>query len=244
MIFRCALVLLLLLPAMAGAADFPAGSECALLGTGDVVADYRKLADLPAAALAGLVGQSFTLRVDDPNEDRWDAEPLSGGRQRLVYRMGRNHVTEGWNWHPEADPAREDYYRYKYLPLGQRETETAPAQDVYDPAIRASYMMRSMRRDAYYFAFDNPHDFYTRNDEDDGFAAEVAGTGVKTDFALVARGRFAAPFRAESGTYWRADPGRPVDLWLKNRYFMGRLETLWFCGSDGKILGRLDKPRN
>lgn len=238
---RLALILLLAVPILAGAADFPAGSECALLGAGDVVADYRRLADLPATALAGLAGQPFTLRVDDPNADRWDVEPLAGGRQRLVYRMGRNHVTEGWNWHPEADPAHEDYYRYKYLPLGQRETETAPAQSVYDPAIRDSYTMRSMRRDAYYVAFDNPHDFYPRNDEDDGFAVEMAGTDAKSDFALVVRGRFAAPFRAESGTYWRANPGRPVDLWLKNRYFMGRLETLWFCSPEGHILGKLGK---
>lgn len=238
---RFVLALLLALPALAGAGDFPAGSECALLGAGDVAADYRRLADLPAAVLAGLVGQPFTYRVDDPNEDRWDAEPRPGGRQRIVYRMGRNHVTEGWNWHPEADPAREDYYRIKYLPLGQRQTETAPAQTVYDPAIRGSYTMTFVRRDAYYFAFDNPQDFYPRNDEDDGFGIETDGPGLKTEFALVARGRYAAPFRAESGTYWRAEPGRPTDLWLKNRYFMGRLETLWFCTPDGQILGRLGK---
>lgn len=240
MVARLALVLLLALPALAGAGEFPAGSECALLGAGDVVADYRRLADLPAASLAGLVGQSFTFRVDDPTADRWDVEPLPGGRQRLVYRMGRNHVTEGWNWHPEADPAREDYYRIKFLPLGQRETETAPAQEVYNPAIRASYTMRFVRRDAYYFAFDNPYAFYPRDEEDAGFAIEVAESG-RTEFALVARGSYAAPFRAESGTYWRAQPAQPVDLWLKNRYFMGRLETVWFCGMDGRLLGKLGK---
>jgi hypothetical protein len=240
MLLRFALVLLLALPAMAGAAYFPAGSECALLGAGDVVADYRKLADLPAAALAGLVGQTFTLRVDDPNEDRFDVEPLPGGRQRLVYRMGRNHVTEGWNWHPEADREREDYYRIKYLPLGQRETETAPPQTVYDPAIRGSYTMTFVRRDAYYFAFDNPYDFYPRNDEDDGFSVETSAADVK-EFALVARGRYVEPFRAESGTYWRAEPARRVDLWLKNRYFMGKLETLWFCSPDGRLLGKVGK---
>lgn len=239
MFARLALVLLLALPALAGAADFPAGSACALLEAGDVVADYRKLAELPAAALAGLAGQGFTMRVDEPMADRYDIEVLPDGRQRLVYRMGRNDVTEGWNWHPEADPGREDYYRYKLLPLGQRETETAPARIEHDAAY-GDFEVKFRRRDMYYFAFDNPYDFYARNDADDGFAV-IVPAGAEPRFELVARGRFAAPFRSESNTYWRAIPAQPVDLWMKNRYFMGRLETLWFCDADGRILGKLGK---
>lgn len=233
---------LLVLAVLAGAgyaADFPAGSACAELLAGDVVDVYRKLADMPEAALAGLAGKGFTVRVDDPNEDRWEVEPLPSGRVRLVYRMGRNDVTEGWNWHPEADREREDYYRYKYLPLGRRETETAPPRIEPDAAY-GPFEVSYRRRDAYYFAFDNPYDFYARNDADDGFSVEVAASGVER-FHLVARGRHEAPFRAESGTYWRAIPAQPVDLWLKNRYVMGRLDTLWFCGEDGRILGRLGK---
>jgi hypothetical protein len=239
MFARYVLVLLLALPALAGAADFPAGSACALLGAGDIVDEYRRLAELPTAALAGLAGQGFTLQVDDPAEDRRDIERLPDGRVRLVYRMGRNDVTEGWNWHPEADLQREDYYRYKYLPLGQRETEIAPPRVEPDPAY-GDFRVTYRRRDAYYFAFDNPYDFYPRNDADDGFAIEVAEASLSR-FHLLAHGRFAAPWRAESSTYWRAIPAQPVDLWMKNRYFMGRLETLWFCSDDGRILGRADR---
>jgi hypothetical protein len=239
MLARSVLVLLLALPLLAGAGGFPPGSECALLGAGDVVADYRRLADLPPAALAGLAGQVFILRVEDAEADRRSVERHADGKARLTYRMGRNDVTEGWNWHPEAERAREDYYRYKFLPLGRREAETAPPRTIADPAygdFRASFR----QRDAYYFAFDNPYDFYARNDADDGFAVDAAAFAGE-GFHLVARGRFAAPFRAESGTYWRALPAQPVDLWLKNRYFMGRLETLWFCGDDGRIVGKLGK---
>lgn len=234
----------LLLPAIAAsaaAADFPVGSACAALGAQDVVAAYGQLAVRPAAALAELEGREFTLRVDEPTADRWDREALPSGQQRLMYRMGRNDVTEGWNWHPEAVPLGGDYYHYKYLPVGQRETEVAPPRLEPDPAY-GSFQVSYRRRDAYYFAFDNPYDFYPRNDEDLGFAAEVPAAAVgEASFHLVARGRFAAPWRAESGTYWRAIPAQPVDLWLKNRYFMGRLETLWFCSDDGRILVKLGK---
>jgi hypothetical protein len=236
---RIAVLLLSVLPAVAGAADFPAGSACAALGAGDIVASYRQLAEWSATNLNALDGQPFTVRVDEPMADRWTVEPLAAGRMRFTYRMGRNDVTEGWNWHPEADREREDYYRYKYLPLGQRETETAPPRTEPDPAY-GDFRVTYRRRDAYYFAFDNPYDFYARNDADDGFAVEVAAGEVK-QFHLVARGRYTAPHRAESNTYWRAIPAQPVDLWLKNRYFMGKLETLWFCTDDGRVLAKLGK---
>lgn len=239
MLLRLALAALLALPLLAGAGEFPPGSECALLGAGDAVTDYHRLAEMPEAALAGLAGQAFVLRVDDPVADRWSVEPLARGGGRLTYRMGRNDVTEGWNWHPAADRTREDYYRYKYLPLGQRETETAPPRIESDPAY-GDFSVSYRRRDAYYFAFDNPYAFYARNDADDGFAVDAAAF-AGGGFHLVARGRFAAPFRAESSTYWRAIPAQPVDLWLKNRYLMGQLDTLWFCGADGRILARLGK---
>lgn len=230
--------------AMPVAAEFPAGSACAALGATDVVASYRQLAALDAAGLTGLAGQAFTLAVDDPMPDRWEREALPSGQLRLTYRMGRNHVTEGWNWHPQADPAREDYYRYKYLPLGEREAEVAPPRSESDIPGR-SFEAKVVRRDAYYFAFDNPYEFYARNDADDGFAAEVSShvssqvADTHARFHLVARGRFAAPWRAASTTYWRAIFSAPVERTLKNYYFMGRLETLWFCSDDGRILAKL-----
>lgn len=238
---RLAFALALALSGPARAADFPPGSACAALGALDAVVAYARLAERPAAALDQLRDEAFTLHVDDPAADRWDRGLLPFGRLRLTYRMGRNDVTEGWNWHPEATPMVEDYYRYKYLPLGQRETEVAPPRIEPDPAY-GSFKVSYRRRDAYYFAFDNPHDFYPRNDEDLGFSAEVPADALGDGaFHLVVRGRFAAPWRAESSTYWRAIPAQPVDLWLKNRYFMGRLETLWFCADDGRVLARLGK---
>lgn len=243
MLRRLASVLLLALPTVAAAVDavapfFPAGSACAALGATDVVAAYRQLAALDTAGLAHLQGQAFTVKVDDPMPDRWEREALPSGQLRLTYRMGRNHVTEGWNWHPQADPAREDYYRYKYLPLGEREAEVAPPRREADIPGR-SFEAKVVRRDAYYFAFDNPYEFYARNDADGGFASDIAAPAGDAAFHLVARGRFTAPWRAASTTYWRAIFSAPVERTLKNYYFMGRLETLWFCSDDGRILAKL-----
>lgn len=225
-------------PAWAAAGGFPAASECALLGTGEVAAEYRQLAAVPVAEAERLADRPFVVAVHDAAEDRREVEVRANGKRRLLYRMDRNHVTEGWNWHPEADPAREDYYRYKFLPLGEQETETASPRFEVEPAT-GGFEVRFVRRDAFYFAFDNPYDFYARDEEDGGFTVETAIPVER--FVLIARGRHAAPYRAESTTYWRAQPSRRVDLTLKNRYFMGRLETLWFCSEDGSILGRLGK---
>jgi hypothetical protein len=137
---------------------------------------------------------------------------------------------------------REDYYRYKYLPLGEREAEVAPPRSESDIPGR-SFEAKVVRRDAYYFAFDNPYEFYARNDADDGFAAEVSShvssqvADTHARFHLVARGRFAAPWRAAH--HLLAGDFSPVERTLKNYYFMGRLETLWFCSDDGRILAKL-----
>jgi hypothetical protein len=228
---------LLFLPA-AAAASFPAGSECAGLGMVDAVESFRRLSETASEELPGLDGQKFTLQIDDPFADRMETQVLELGKWRLMYRMGRNHVTEAWSWRAAAEPQSGDYYRYQYLPLGQRETEVMSPRVETDPAV-GSYMVSIVRRDAYYFAFDNPYDFFSRNDADGGFA--IVATLPTTGFALVVRGRYAAPRHSESTTYWRADPASRVDLTLKNRYFVGQLETLWFCGTDGRVLGTLGK---
>lgn len=31
--------------------------------------------------------------------------------------MAFNHLTEGWNWHPEAKENNDDDYKFKYLPI-------------------------------------------------------------------------------------------------------------------------------
>lgn len=240
--FALSFAALLAMPAVAAAAGFafPVGTACAALGGTDVVTDYHTLAARPASELPSLAGQSFTVPVDDATADRWAVETIAADKVRLMYRMGRNHVTEGWNWHPQADPARADYYRYKYLPLGEREAEVAPPRMESDLPGR-HFEAKVVRRDAYYFAFDNPYEFYARNEADDGFAVDVAHqvAGPLMRFHLVARGRFAAPWRAASTTYWRAIFSAPVERTLKNYYFIGRLETLWFCSDDGRILAKL-----
>lgn len=243
--WRAALPALLLLPLTAAAGPaFPPGSECAAAQGADIAARYAQLAALPEAQLEALRDTPFAVAVDDADGESGSVRhDERGGVLRLLYRMNFNNVAEGWSWQPQADPAREDYYRYKFLPLGTREAETAPARIEEDLPGRAREV-RTIRRDAYYFAFDNPYELYARHEADDdtGFAADVKlPPAAARTVRLVALGRWTTPFRAESTTYWRATDSRPVNLTLKNRYFMGRLEAVWFCDAEGRVLARLQR---
>lgn len=155
------------------------------------------------------------------------------GRLRILYRMGFNHVTEGWNWQPLADPAREDYYRYKYL------RSRSVVED------RGSYENTSLfggpreiplqwQHDSF-FAFDNPYDFFPRPAGDDGgFATEVAVSnddGARLaggQLRMALKGTLHPPCIADSTTFWKATFSRPVELTLRKRYLIGRLEEIWF----------------
>jgi len=74
-------------------------------------------------------------------------------RLHLHYPMAFNQLTEGWSWRPLADPASEDYYRFKYLPLGSVNEE----RDSYvgEDKIGEPETMRVLWRYDYFLAFDN-----------------------------------------------------------------------------------------
>lgn len=170
---------------------------------------------------------------------------FEGGRLHVLYRMAFNQITEGWNWHPEADPGSEDYYRYKYLPLDsvmeerdgyRHEDKPGEPQDV---AVRWRY--------DYFFGFDNLYDFYPRvADDDAGFAADIPVTAAQAerlahgDLRMALRGRLAGQCLSQSTTFWKATYSRPVDFTLKKRYLIGRLEAvLFYDAATGEVLAQL-----
>lgn len=198
-------------------------------------------------AVAAVRGdQSFAVAVDLGDENLSLA--YEGGRLRLLYRMNFNNIAEGWSWQPLADPAREDYYRYKFLPLGTVEREVGAPYIQEDMPGRPREVRRKWRYD-YFLAFENPYDFYTRPtvEDDAGFAAELPMGEAEARalmqpgrIGLLAWARAAQPAQSESTTFWKATDGKPVDLTLKNRYLMGRLEALAFIdNTDGRVLVRL-----
>lgn len=153
----------------------------------------------------------------------------------IRYVMTGNHVTEGWNWDPHADPQSSDYYRYKYLPLRDITVEKTPT-DVW----KFEYMV----------TFANLYDFYPRSfDDDAGFVAEVALPAaaalplMQGNLRMLAICRLAAPWHTQSGTFWKATDTAPYDYTLKKRYLFADLLEVWFYDyRDGAVLARL-KPR-
>lgn len=167
------------------------------------------------------------------------------GRLRVFYTMQFNDLTEGWNWHPEEVSAGRDYYTYKYLPLGSTH-ESRGSYRTTDPEGRALEYPIRWRWD-YFFAFDNPYDFYPRDAGDAaGFVAEfsVSATDAerlrKSDLRMSLRGSLLANCLSESTTFWKATVSAPVDFTLKKRYLIGRLEEIRFHdAASGQLLARL-----
>ncbi len=156
-------------------------------------------------------------------------------RLEIRYVMTGNHVTEGWNWEPTADPLTTDYYRYKYLPLKDY-TVKKQAADVW----KYEYMM----------TFANLYDFYPRTAADDaGFAAQLpmaqddaikllAGESLR----MLAVCRLVPPWHTQSSTYWKATDSAPYDFMLKKRYLYADLLEVWFYDyPSGKVLAKI-KP--
>lgn len=214
----------------------------------DAGGEYARLAARPEAQRCQS-GEEVLLPVDLSEglglEANYDA---SRGRLRILYRMGFNHVTEGWNWQPLADPAREDYYRYKYL----------RSRSVVEE--RGSYENTSLfggprdiplqwQHDSF-FAFDNLYDFFPRGAGDDGgFAAEVAVAAedgarlAAGQLRMALKGRLHPPCIADSTTFWKATFSRPVELTLRKRYLIGRLEEIWFYdAASWEIVARIQPP--
>jgi hypothetical protein len=159
-------------------------------------------------------------------------DPASAQLQ-VRYRMQFNQLTEGWNWHPLAPMAGDDYYRYKYLPLGG--IDEARGEYVAEDKIGSPQTMRVHWRTDYFFAFDNPYQFFVREADDDiGFVAkfdvrpEHAQRLIQGDLGMALRGRLQPACVASSSTFWKATSARPIDYTLKKRYLVGRLERVWF----------------
>lgn len=167
------------------------------------------------------------------------------GELHILYRMNFNDITEGWNWHPEAAQQGGDYYAFKYLPLGSVEEHRGSYRSE-DIAGNTQVLPIEWRYN-YYFAFDNPGDFYApRDDRDYGFAADVTVSAADAerlaqgDLHMALIGRLAPPCTTESTTFWKAIPARPVDFTLKKRYLIGTLsEVIFYDHASGKALGRV-----
>lgn len=191
------------------------------------------------AAQAGLVlvldvdltdsaSPGFTLDMGD-----------KGGVAR--YRMAFNNIAEGWSWQPQAVPAQEDYYRYKFLPL-ESQHEQGPSYAAWNP-FDGAYQISVSRRYDYFFAFDNLYDFYPRAvDDDAGFVATLP-PGVPLPLRMRIVVSLQQPVVEESNTFWKAAHNKPVDFTLRKRYLMGRLEAVCFLDAQGTILTAL-RPAN
>lgn len=221
----------------------------------DPVAEYERRA---AAATPCIAGEAVTVPVaaEPPVEVRYDA---ATGRLHLHYGMFFNDLTEGWNWHPEEAAAGRDYYLFKFLPLASRvEESSAPRHSAVvtrqpsGPGVGAKPGAADPARirTDYFFAFDNPYDFYSREAGDAmGFDAELtlaadeAREVVTHGVRLALRGRLAADCLARSTTFWRANANSPVDETLFKRYLVGRLSDVWFFdAADARVLATI-RPR-
>lgn len=209
----------------------------------DPVAEYARLAALPAAArCAG--GSVETLPVsaaEGPVEASYDA---AHGRLRALYRMNFKQLTEGWNWHPEAALEGGDYYRFKYLPLASVEEDRGA--DPGDQRSFAAWRPGGHWRHDYFFAFDNSADFYASGDDDAGFAADIAMPAgeaerlLRDGLRLALRGRLSADCLADSTTFYRATSDKLADFTLKKHYLIGIIEEVWFLDSaSGRLLARV-----
>lgn len=233
--------LALLAPASANAGGLPPLHEAAT--------EYAQRAD-PAPATRCRDGEALDLAVATAPGDIETSFDAAAGRLRVRYRMAFNQVTEGWNWHPEATPGRDDYYVFKYVPL-QSTAEERPGYRGEDKIGTPQDFAVRWRYD-YFFAFDNPYDFYARGSDDDaGFAADFAVTAAADaqrlaagDLRMALRVRLAPPCTRASTTFWKATYGRPVDFTLRKRYLLGRLdEVLFWDATTRRVLARLTAKR-
>jgi hypothetical protein len=95
-----------------------------------------------------------------------------GERAEVRYRMAFNQVAEGWSWQPLADPAVDDYYRYKFLPLqsvaverGEYAHEDKIGVTAANEGELALRLLSCLRQ---------PLRFYPRSvDDDAGFSADL-----------------------------------------------------------------------
>lgn len=190
------------------------------------------------AAGACRAGALLELDVDPESQPAVRVEEAGAGVM-LRYPMAFNNIAEGWSWRPLADPATEDYYRFKFLPLQSVDIDKG-GYDLEDKIGTPQRMSVQWRYD-YFLAFENLYDFYQRTvDDDAGFSARVNGHPTRVGLRAVAR--LTEPCTSESTTFYKATYGRPVDFTLKKRYLVGVLEEIRFVDLDtGKLLASV-KP--
>ncbi len=191
---------------------------------------FEALARLPEAGLKAMAGQVIEVDVDLVASSGFTAEVI-GERAEVRYRMAFNQIAEGWSWRPLADPAVDDYYRYKFLPLQSVVVEKG--EYPHEDKIGVTQQVKVTWRYDYFLAFENLHDFYPRvADDDAGFSAELPA-GAAAHLGMRARARLTEPVISDSTTFWKATNGNPIDFTLKKRYLIAVLEEVQFVDTKG-----------
>lgn len=196
---------------------------------------FVAIAQLPAADINAKVGQVVEIDVS-PGDGL--AIEVNGERASVLYRMAFNQIAEGWSWRPLADPAVDDYYQYKFLPLQSLQVDHG--EYAGEDKVGTPQQMKVIWRYDYFLAFENLYAFYPRAvDDDAGFSADVPAE-VSGRVGMRAKARLIEPVISESTTFWKATYGKPTDFTLKKRYLIGRLEEVTFVDTaSGKVLCRI-----
>lgn len=197
---------------------------------------YVAIARLPAPEIGARAGQAVEVDVDLSAGNLDIGE--SNGRLDVHYTMAFNQIAEGWSWQPLADPAVEDYYRFKYLPLQSVLVERG--EYAGEDKIGTTQQMKVSWRYDYFLAFDNLYDFYPRVvDDDAGFSANLPAA-LAGRVGIRARAHLVEPVISESTTFWKAIHARPTDFTLKKRYLVGKLDEIDFVDTaSGEVLCRI-----
>lgn len=195
------------------------------------VQEYQRLQAEPKSI--GCTGRRVQIDIDPVG-----IELMPSG---VLYRMGTNQVTEGWNWHPDSAREGDDYYHYKYLPLLSVDEERGSYKG--EDKIGVEQEFRVLWRYDYFFAFDNLYDFFARRDDADaGFEAALSTAVPLEHLGMRAQVILAEPCTTESTTFWKAIHARPVDFTLKKRYLLGKLDAVvFFDRRTGVSLGQMNK---
>ena len=222
---------------------FAAAAAAIFLGQGlaaeTAERQFEALARLPDADIQAVAGQAVEVDIDLAASSGFTVE-LRGERAEVRYRMAFNQVAEGWSWQPQADPAVDDYYRYKFLPLQSVAVERG--EYLHEDKIGSPQQMKVSWRYDYFLAFDNLYDFYPRSADDDaGFSADLPAAAAP-HLGMRVRARLAAPVISESTTFWKATYAKPTDFTLKKRYLVALLEEVYFIDTmSGRIHCRIPR---
>lgn len=198
---------------------------------------FNSIARLPPESLGTKIGQAIEVDVDLAASGSL-AVTVVGERIDVLYRMAFNQIAEGWNWRPLADPAVDDYYQFKFLPLQSVTVERGAYE--HEDKIGTPQQMKVTWRYDYFLAFANLYDFYPRSvDDDAGFSANLPATQAGR-VGMRAKARLIEPVISESTTFWKATYGKPTDFTLKKRYLLGALEEVAFIDTaSGEVLCRI-----